>query len=177
MSNSILEAIKFKKLSPEDSKKYRAIRLESLQEYPHHFGSTYQEQKQKEKLFFEGLIETSHSECFVIGAFLNNTLIGICAFYKFSDERYKHRGEILQMYVQPKYQHHKVGFNLLQAAIKEAFKTTHLEQIELEVITSAKSANQIYEKVDFQECGRLRKFLKHDAVYYDKRSMVLHRAS
>lgn len=177
MKNTILEEVSFKKLHPENSKEYRAIRLESLQQYPIHFGSTYEDQKQKETLFFEGLIETSHPECFVIGAFLNNTLIGICAFYKFSDERYKHRGEILQMYVQPKYQNHNIGFNLLKTALKEAFKTADLEQIELEVITRAKSAYKIYEKAGFKEYGLLENFIKKDGLYYDKKSMVLYRTS
>lgn len=177
MKNSILEEIVFKKLRPENSKEYRAIRLESLQQYPIHFASTYQDQKQKETLFFEGLIETSHPECFVFGAFLNNTLIGICAFYKFNDERYQHRGEILQMYVQAKYQNHNIGFNLLKASVHKAFKTTSVEQIELEVITSIKAANQIYEKAGFQEYGLLEKFIKKDGLYYNKRSMVLFRTS
>jgi RimJ/RimL family protein N-acetyltransferase len=177
MKNKILKETTFEKITPEDSSKYRAVRLESLQEYPNHFGSTYKEQKQKQKLTFEQFIETSTPQCFIVGAFHTGTLIGICGFYSSNEGRYKHRGEIIQLYVQPKYQNYKIGFNLLKATISKAFEIEALEQIELEVITRIQSANKIYEKIGFQEYGLLKNFLKNDKTYCNKRLMVLHRHS
>ena len=170
-----MEKIEYRKLKSNESKKYRFLRLESLEKYPNSFGSKYKEQKEREKLAFENFIENSNPECFIIGALHQDRLIGICGFYRYNDKRCKHRGEIIQMYIQPKYQGNQFGLNLLKATIIEAFKIEELEQIELEVMSDVKPANKIYEKIGFQECGIQRKFYKKDGKYFDQRLMILFR--
>ena len=175
MDNRNVENIIYRKLKPEESNKYRSIRLESLQKYPNSFGSIYEEQKQKSKLSFEHFIEASNPDCLIIGAFQQEDLIGICGFYKHQDKRSSHRGEIIQMYVQTEYQGKYVGYNLLKATVSIGFQFDGLEQIELEVMTDVKAANKVYEKVGFKECGIQRRFYKKDGIYFDQRLMVLYR--
>jgi len=121
--NDYKENIEYRKLESNESKKYRFLRLESLEKYPNSFGSKYVEQKQREKLTFENYIENSNSECFIVGAFDHDDLISFCGLHRLKDENCRHRGEIIQMYVQPIHQGKQIGFNLLKQTIAEAFKT------------------------------------------------------
>ena len=175
MTNNISESIKYRKLNPEESEKYRLLRLESLQKCPNSFGSKYEDERQKEKLAFENFIEASNPESIIVGAIQNDKLIGICGFYRHKDHRSKHRGEIIQMYVQQEHQGKRIGYNLLKATVAIGFRLKDLEQIELQVMTSLKAANRIYEKIGFEECGIQRKFYKKEENYLDQRLMILYR--
>ncbi|MEM1220251.1 MAG: GNAT family N-acetyltransferase, partial [Bacteroidota bacterium] len=152
----------------------RVLRLESLRAYPNSFGSTYQEQKQRNKLAFENYVEQKHLENFILGAFIRDRLIGICGFYRLSDARCRHRGEIIQMYVKAEHQGKQIGYHLLQATVAEAFALEGLEQIELQVMSNLESANKLYERAGFQEIGMQKGFYKQDEVYLDQRLMALY---
>ncbi|HGS4649909.1 TPA: GNAT family N-acetyltransferase, partial [Vibrio cholerae] len=65
-------------LKPQDSQKYRELRLESLRLYPEAFGSDYKTQSQLPKLFFEQMIEKESNDHIMLGAFYNNELVGLC---------------------------------------------------------------------------------------------------
>ena len=175
MNRSASENMEYRKLKPEESGKYRLIRLESLQKYPHSFGSKYEIESQKTKLAFEKFIEESNPDCLIVGALIIDKLIGICGFYRLQGQYTKHRGEIIQMYVQPEYQGKSVGYDLLKATGSIGFQLENIEQIELEVMTDIKAANRIYEKVGFEECGIQRKFYKKEENYLDQRLMILYR--
>ena len=127
--------MEYRKLKPEESGKYRLIRLESLQKYPHSFGSKYEIESQKTKLAFEKFIEESNPDCLIVGALKIDKLIGICGFYRLQGQYTKHRGEIIQMYVQQEHQGKRIGYNLLKATVAIGFRLKDLEQIELQVMT------------------------------------------
>ena len=168
----MVEEIVYRRLRPEEAKDYRSLRLESLQAYPNSFGSIYEEQKERDKLAFENYIEQEHPENFILGAFTGAQLIGICGFYRLADARCRHRGEIMQMYVQSEHQGKQIGYRLLQATVAEACTLDGLEQIELQVMLDLKAANKVYERAGFRECGMLNGFYKQNGVYLDQRLMV-----
>ncbi len=127
------------------------------------------------KLSFEKNIEELNPENFIVGAFFESQLMGICGFYRMADSRCKHRGELIQMFVQPDFQGKGIGFDLLKTTIKEAFKLSGLTQIELGVMTNVRSAIKIYNKAGFKEFGLQKNFLNVDGVSIDLSMMVLHK--
>jgi ribosomal protein S18 acetylase RimI-like enzyme len=145
--------ITYRKLDAADSKRYREIRLESLKVHPESFGSTYEEQRQLPKLKFESLLEQPVDASFMVGAFDQGTLIGICGFLPFipSDEHgFQYAGVIIQVYVKSSYSGRKIGPNLVKAVIDEAFKLADIEQIILEVAEGNTSAIRVYEQAGFR---------------------------
>ena len=102
----------FQQLQANDSGLYRSIRLEALQNYPEYFGSNYTQQAQLEKLYFEKIIEQNMPNGIMIGAFFANQLIGICGV-TFDTQLLPNAGEIIQMYVAPMHQGHKIGRDLM----------------------------------------------------------------
>lgn len=69
-------------LLPHESKNYRMIRLESLEKFPEAFGASYQESLRIEKFRLETDIENPTYDRFVMGAFADTNLVGICSFVK-----------------------------------------------------------------------------------------------
>jgi RimJ/RimL family protein N-acetyltransferase len=167
--------IHFRKLNPADVQLYRQIRLEALKNYPEHFGSSYEEESASPKLGFEVNIEMQADNKFVTGAFDDDKLIGICGFAQETRLKVKHRGLIIQMYIQPQYQGQKLGLQLLQATVNQAFQLPDVEQIVLGVITSNLAAAKIYAQAGFKEFGTHPAYLKIGNKYFDERLMVLHK--
>ncbi|WP_426478205.1 GNAT family N-acetyltransferase [Chryseobacterium sp. CBSDS_008] len=142
-----MTSIIYRKLLPEESKIYRAIRLESLEKFPQSFGATYQEALSIEKFQTESDIEEQTPERFVLGAFVQQELAGICTFVKNENNT----GNIYQMYVKKEFQGRQIGKGLIEAAIDEARKQFHGVEIILEVTPGNEKAYHLYQKVGFRE--------------------------
>jgi len=167
--------IQYRRLTPADLKAYRELRLESLKNHPENFGSNFKEESAKPKLAFETYIQEQSADKFILGAFDNEKLIGICGFFREEKKKCNHFGTIIQMYVRKAYGGKGVGLNLLRAVIEEAFKIPEVEQVILGVVTTNISANKIYEEAGFKEYGLHRKYFKEGEQYFDQRFMILYR--
>ncbi|WP_267405038.1 MULTISPECIES: GNAT family N-acetyltransferase [unclassified Chryseobacterium] len=139
--------IQYRKLQSGESKLYRNIRLESLQKFPESFGVSYEEATKNEKLRIEFDIENQTKERFVVGAFHEKQLIGICTFIK--DENDK--GNIYQMYVQSAFQGNNIGACLIKKTIEETNKNFGVIDIFLEVKVTNLKAYHLYKKIGFIE--------------------------
>ncbi|MEI3791307.1 MULTISPECIES: GNAT family N-acetyltransferase [unclassified Chryseobacterium] len=139
--------IQYRKLLPEESAVYRTIRLESLKEFPESFCADYEEALKTEKFRIEYDIENQLAERFVLGAFNEDQLIGICTFVKDENDR----GNIYQMYVKEEYQGRNIGLHLIQKVIEEV--CSHFKSIEiyLEVKHNNAKAFNLYKKIGFVE--------------------------
>lgn len=85
--------------SLEDAEKYRSIRLESLQNSPESFVSSYEEEKDFAIEKFKEQFQSDNS--FTYGAFQENELIGIITLYMDKPYKLSHRAHIGAMYVTP----------------------------------------------------------------------------
>jgi len=168
-------AIHYRKLLPPDTTQYRAIRLEALKLFPESFGSDYESEAAKPKLGFEINIEQQLPDAFIVGAFDDDKLFGICGFVRELRPKTKHRGLIIQMYIQPAYQGRKRGLHLLQATMAEAFKIPEVDQIVLGVISHNISALKTYRQAGFKEFGTHPNYLKTGDRYFDEKLMVIFR--
>lgn len=139
--------IKYRKLLPHESKLYRAIRLESLKQFPDSFEANYLEALKTKKLRMEVDIENQTAEKFVFGAFTNQQLIGICAFVKHEN----HSGNIYQMYIKKDFQGQNIGSGLIQSIIHEAYKKFNVTEVYLEVASKCSPAYHLYKKNGFKE--------------------------
>jgi len=142
----------YRKLAAADSKQYRAIRLESLKAHPESFGSGYEAQSKLPKLKFERVLEDPDDDGFLIGAFDQVQLVGICGFLPFiPGEEYdlEHTGVLIQVYVRAAYNGRKIGLNLVNATLAEAFKLPQIDQVLLEVKEGNMSAIRVYEQAGF----------------------------
>lgn len=147
MKNLTSMNINYRKLLPEESKAYRTIRLESLEQFPESFGASYQEALKIEKFQIERDIEEQTFGRFVLGAYADDLLTGICTFVT-SD---KNSGTIYQMYVKREFQGKNIGQGLIEAVILEAERQFNDIEIFLEVAPGNDKAYNLYRKTGFLE--------------------------
>ena len=164
-----------RKLKPADSQAYRLLRLELLAKNPTSFSSSFEEESQQLKLRFEQIIEKEAPDAFMMGAFLDDQLVGICGFSQETRQKVRHRAQLNSIYVQAKYAGRGIGQRLVQKTIEAAFNRPELEQLELGVMAGNVAANALYERLGFEEYGVLQNELKFDNQYFHLRLMRLSR--
>ncbi len=167
--------VSYRQLTSEDVSDYRKVRAECLQNFPDNFGSTFEEENKLPELKFERCLRDKNSENFMFGAFSETELIGLCGFTREDRNKTKHRGEIVQMYVNHRFAGQGIGKQLLQHTINKAFENREIEQIVLSVVAENKNANNAYEKVGFVQYGLLSNYFKQGERYWNQRFMVLER--
>lgn len=166
-------AIIIRKLQPHESAVYREIRLSCLKTVPQYFGSTYEEEVLNPKLMFETLIENDSQDHVMFGAFDDQRLIGITGFNRMARQRANHRGEVVQVYVEPIYRGQNIGEKLLRRVLEYAFALEGIEQVQLSVIANNKMAIKLYEKLGFKTFGVQPKYFKAGDTYMDQQFMQL----
>ena len=162
-----------RKLQPHQSAIYRVVRLACLKNNPEFFGTTYEEEVLNPKFFFETYIETNSQDHVMFGAFDGEQLIGITGFNRMARKRASHRGEVVQVYVEPAYRGQNIGEKLLRQVLDYAFGLEGIEQVQLSVITSNTAAIKLYKKLGFKTFGVQPRYFKVGDGYLDQQFMQL----
>jgi ribosomal protein S18 acetylase RimI-like enzyme len=165
--------ITYRKLKPSESADFRRVRLECLQNFPDSFGTLYDDEVGKPKLYFEELIEQELADVFFFGAFAGDELIGIAGFVRGNRTKTRHRGEIAAMYVNPDFRGRQVGENLLRALLRAVFDLNGVEQVHLTVVADNPAAVAFYQRIGFKTFGVQENYFKLGAKYWDQNFMQL----
>ena len=163
----------FRKLQRHESAIYRELRLSCLKNVPEFFGSTYEEEVLNPKFMFETDIENESPDHAMFGAFDAERLIGIAGFNRMARQRASHRGELVQVYLEPGYRGQNVGERLIQRVLEYAFTLEGIEQVQLSVIARNTTAIKLYEKLGFKTFGVQPKYFKAGDEYMDQQFMQL----
>ncbi len=162
-----------RKLQPNESAIYREIRFTCLKNAAENFGSTYEEEILNPKLKFETFIENASTEHFMFGVFDVDKLIGITGFDRMNRKRDRHRGELVQVYLDSNHRGQNIGEKLIRSVVEYAFTMGGLEQIQLSVVAGNKSAIKLYEKIGFRSYGLQPHYFKVNDTYMDQNFMQL----
>lgn len=167
------DKIVYKKVEILEIEQYHKIRLDCLKAYPQYFGTRFDEEQNSSSFKFDKIITQQSTTDFLMGAFLNDSIIGICGFIREKRAKTKHIGEISGMYVMTEFSNQKIGSRLLNTTILTAFEEPYLEQIILAVADKNQNAKNLYTKYGFVEYGRLKKYYKNDGQYETQVFMTL----
>ena len=170
-----MQPIAYRKLESADAVAFRRVRLDCLQNFPESFGTLFEDEVGKAKLFFEEQIENGNPNVLFFGAFDGNELVGIVGFVRGDRTKTRHRGEIVSMYVDPRFHGQNVGEQMLRALIEQVFESGGIESLELTVVADNGSATRLYERVGFETYGLRKKYFKSGETYTDQRFMLLMR--
>jgi RimJ/RimL family protein N-acetyltransferase len=165
--------ITYKTLSISHLEKYRAIRLECLQNYPQNFGSLYEDELQSSQLKFDKIIAEDNGTDFLYGAFDGEKLVGICGCIHESRIKTKQTAEISHMYLKKEYGGKGIATELLKLSIEKVFSNVVTEQIILGVVASNLQAIKINKATGFEEYGYFENYFKFDNKYESLVMMIL----
>jgi len=168
-----MDAIEIRRLKHGDESEYRRTHLRSLEVYPDHFGTLFEEQSAKPRLQFEDFVQNSDPDNFVFGAFCDTELAAIAGFRRGDRQKTRHRGEIVQVFVDPKFQGRNIGESLLRAVIQAAFSIPGIESLELSLVADNEKAERLYKKVGFETYGIRHGYFKQGEQSWDQRFMEM----
>ena len=165
--------ITVRKLYPDESALYRAIRRQCLNTEPDHFGSTFEEESNMPRLKFESWIEQEDSDHVMFGALDGEKLVGSVGFTRQERQKARHRGEVVQMYVDASYRGQRLGEGLLRGLLNQVFSLEGVEQAQLSVVAHNQAAIRLYERIGFRSFGVQPNYFKVGVHYYDQQFMQL----
>lgn len=170
-----MTSINFRLLDSKDRESYRQIRLECLTNYPEFFGDTYEEEINAHTLRFDKALRSSDSVSFLMGAFSDDSLIGISGFIQDGRMKASHRGDLVQVYIDPSFSRNGIGSKLVGLTIAKAFENKLIDQLLLSVVYTNEKAINLYKKYGFVPYGKLENYFKQGDNSWDQLFMVLTR--
>jgi cyclohexyl-isocyanide hydratase len=114
-------------------------------------------------------------DSFTLGAFVEETLVGVVSFRRdgVDREKLRHKGILFRMYVAEKFRGIGIAKKLIQAVIDRAKEIQDIEQINLTVIAGNLKAKQLYENFGFKTFGTESNAIKWKGKYFTEDQMVL----
>ena len=157
--------ITYKNIEIENLNQYKEIRFECLKNNADNFGTLYEEEINSESLKFDKIISKNNGTDFLLGAFENENLIGICGYIQEKRLKTKHIGEISQMYVKPEFNKKGIATELIKLTLQKSFTNNSVEQIILGVVNSNINAISLYAKIGFIQYGIIENYYKQNGNY------------
>jgi GNAT superfamily N-acetyltransferase len=159
-------AVHVVRLSPQDWRIFKEIRLEALRREPAAFSSTYAETRARPDESWRQWLE--NPLCIVLGALAGERPIGIVGAYLGSEDGDASVAVVFGMYVNREYRRQGVGRLLLASLIDLLLEIPDIATIRLWVTEEQDSARILYESVGFQVVSRESKNLQGDGRLRDE---------
>ena len=158
-------------LTADDAEAYWPLRLRSLVEHPHAFGSDAQEwrgtsmEEVKTRLY--------RPNGFMLGAFVDGALIGNAGAFREERTKLRHKAWIGGVYVAPEARGRGIGHALVSAAMERARTWDGVTQLHLSVAVPNEAARQLYLSLGFQVYGLEPRAIRIEDRFVDEEHMVL----
>jgi ribosomal protein S18 acetylase RimI-like enzyme len=138
-----------------------------LAESPTAFGSDYAESSARPLEHFRERV-CNEPENFIIGAFVDDDLIGSVGGFREQETKRRHITSIVGMYVHPEHRRSGIGRELLSSAVERLETLPGVERIQLAVTVGNDHALALYQSAGFEVYGREPDALKVDGSNYDE---------
>lgn len=160
-------------LTPADAESFRDLRLNALKNNPEAFSANYEDFANTS---LESVRERIHNtdDSIILGAFINDVLIGMIGFVRERSGKLNHKGNIWGTYVSQEFRGQGIGSKLLNETILRAKKVKGLSQINLGVITFNEAAKRMYETHGFKSYGIEINSMQYNGKYFDEELMTYH---
>jgi RimJ/RimL family protein N-acetyltransferase len=151
-------------LTAEDAEQRRALRLESLRDFPTSYGSTYEQWASRPLETFQQL--PPPDDGLFVGGFDGAQMIGLAGVLRFEAPIARHWAHIVGMYVKPVYWGQGVAEAIVLRLLE--FARGRFEFVELSATAGNDRAQRFYERMGFREFGRRPRSMRHAGRDYDE---------
>lgn len=159
-----------RRLGVADVEAFQALRLSALQANPADFGSSYEEERDRQRHQVASFLAGS-DERVLLGAHVGHRLVGMVGVGREQGVKYRHKGFIRSVYVAPESRGAGIGRALLNEAISVA-AGWGVHQLTLGVTVGNVAALALYRQAGFVEYGREPRALVVEGRYHDEILMV-----
>lgn len=160
-------------LEEDDAPAFAALRREALRDAPAAFEMTTAEHDSiPHRVFAAQLGAERRSRSGVVGAFVNDRLVGMAGVSRHVGERVQHKTSIWGVFLRPEVRGQGVGRQLVDLLINFAFETWKVRQVTLRVTTEQLPARNLYSSLGFRTVGTEPESLFVDGRFFDEDVLV-----
>lgn len=158
-------------LGARDAAAFQELRLRGLRECPTAFASSYEEEHETPLDVIADRLTPSADRA-MFGAFDESILAGVVGIQREEMLKLKHKAFIWGMYVAPEYRNQSVGGRLVAGALKHAFMSYGVRQVNLGVNAQNVAAIALYERAGFRRFAIEHGFMFVDGTLHDELQMA-----
>ncbi len=160
----------FRRLDADDWADFRQIRLRALTEAPQVYGTTLEQEDDKQDGFWRDRLE--HPVNAVFAGYHGSDAVALAGLRLGAGGNVVHRGFIWGVFVAEEHRGRGVGRDLMSVLLDHADQQPGLEFCELNVIIDNAAAQRLYASLGFTVVGTIPKAIKHAGRYSDEHVMV-----
>ncbi|MDQ1407990.1 MAG: hypothetical protein QOG55_3619 [Acidobacteriaceae bacterium] len=157
----------------QDAQALWDLRMLALQTDPWSFVDSPEELRAISVEEFAARLRADHAENFIVGAFEQQTAVGMVGCYQEVPLKRRHKAWIWGVFVNPSARGRGIAKSLMQAAIKRAKSIPELEMLLLTVGVGQPAPRKLYESLGFRSFGIEPRGLKIGNESHDEENMVL----
>jgi ribosomal protein S18 acetylase RimI-like enzyme len=166
--------IKISKLSSDDWKSYKELRLKALKEEPQGFDASFEDFVEKpDEYWIEKTGILVDNEHISLVAKDGEKVVGIICSDFSKNKKVRHIADVSFLYVLPESRGKGVGKKLLMAVLEEVKSNPEIVKVNLRVCSEQKVAVRLYKSVGFEEVSLMKKERFVDGIFYDDYKMSL----
>lgn len=157
--------MKIYKITSNDWKKFKEIRLDALKNESEAFAASFEEKTKSSNEEWINKLEDDKN--FIYVADDGGNVCGMAGAYQEKGEKIKHLANLWSFYVKKEYRGKGIGGQLMQALLEEFRETGEIKKVKLYVNTKQLSAIKLYESFGFEIVGTLHNEMKIDGKFFD----------